>query len=269
MDAETLARYDERLQHFLRLNTFPVAVRFCASWEEVPAKARRPGRDLKNRFTTCQAIHMVRRFGWTLALGREDSSCVLGAVALGFEKRLPLYEEGNLCAEMYTADLAAGRASEESVPRLAHRSCRAVAMAPLGRAAFEPHVVVIYGNGAQVMRLGQAALWKRGGTLTSEFRGRIDCAETTIAPFLSGKPQMVVPCTGDRIFGGVQDHEVAFSFPFSMMEEILEGLEGTHRGGIRYPVTHFMAYTGQFPPKFDELYERLRAEDPEEESGAG
>ena len=107
------------------------------------------------------------------------------------------------------------------------------------------------------MRLGQAWLWKRGGTLTSEFRGRIDCADLAIAPVLTGKPQMIVPCTGDRIFGQVQDHEVAFSFPFSLIEEILEGLEATHKAGVRYPVTNWLNYTASFPPSYDEYREMI------------
>lgn len=262
-------QYEDRLNQFLRLNTFPVAVRFLRSWDEAPPKARRPARDLKNRITTCQAISMSRRHGWVIALGREDSSCVLGAVALGIEKRLPHYDAGNLCVDMYTADLRAGRLSEESVPRLPEGRYVGVVTAPMSRAAFEPDTIVIYGNGAQVMRLGQAWLWKRGGTLRSEFRGRIDCADIAIAPMLHGEPQMIVPCTGDRIFGQVQDHEVAFSFPYTAIGEILEGLEATHKVGTRYPVTNWMNYTGGFPPSYDAYREMLDKAGPPDQGAGG
>ena len=77
MEATKLSEYDERLNRYLRLNTFPVAVRFLRSWDEMPARAKRPGKDLNNRFTTCQAIAMSRRYGWVLALGREDSSLIM------------------------------------------------------------------------------------------------------------------------------------------------------------------------------------------------
>lgn len=256
MSHATLAEYEDRLNHYLRLNTFPVAVRFLRSWDEVPPRAKRPARDLKNRITTCQAISMSRRYGWVLAMGREDSSCVLGAVALGIEKRLPHYDEGNLCVDLYTEDLSAGRRSEESVPRLPEGRYVGVVTAPMSRAAFEPDTIVIYGNSAQVMRLGQGCLWRRGGTLKSEFRGRLDCADIAIAPMISGEPQMIVPCTGDRIFGQVQDHEVAFSFPFALIDEILAGLEATHKAGTRYPVTNWMNYTAGFPSSYDD-YRRM------------
>ena len=62
---------------------------------------------------------------------------------------------------------------------------------------------------------------------------------------------MVAPCTGDRI-GQVQDHEVAFSFPYSMIDEVVQGLEATHKAGAsRYPVTNWLNYTGGFPPSYD------------------
>jgi len=35
---------------------------------------------------------------------------------------------------------------------------------------------------------------------------------------------------------------MAFSIPWARMEEIVEGLRGTHNGGIRYPITQFMEY---------------------------
>ncbi|MGD8863929.1 MAG: DUF169 domain-containing protein [Myxococcales bacterium] len=261
-DAEVLERFDAALTRYVRLSTFPVAVRFIRDWDEVPERARRPARDLGNRFTTCQAISMTRRFGRVLALGREDSSCVLGAMSLGLEKRLPQYTEGNLCVDLYTESLEAGRLSEASVPRLPEGKYRGVLVAPLSRTTFAPDSIVIYGNGAQIMRLGQAYLWKRGGTLDSAFRGRIDCADLAIAPVLTGKPQMIVPCTGDRIFGQVQDHEVAFSTPVALLDELAEGLERTHAAGAaRYPVTNHLNYTGAFPPAYDAYREQLEDED--------
>lgn len=252
MDGSKLQRVDAALQRYLRLTSFPVALRFVEDWDEAPTRAKRPARDLGNRLTTCQAISMARRFGWIVALGREDSSCPLGAAALGLEKRLPMYTEGNLCVDLYTSNLEAGRLSEESVPKLPEGKYVGMLAAPLQRTEFEPHSLVIYGNSAQIMRLGQGYLWKRGGTLSSEFRGRLDCADLAIAPVTTGEPQMIVPCTGDRIFGQVQDHEMAFAAPFELFDEIVEGLEATHRAGAaRYPVTNWLNYTGEFPKSYE------------------
>jgi len=49
--------------------------------------------------------------------------------------------------------------------------------------------------------------------------------------------------------------EMGFAWPWSWTPAIMEGLEGTHRGGVRYPVPSFLRYTGEYP----ETYERLKA----------
>ncbi|MDD9946402.1 MAG: hypothetical protein OXU20_35480, partial [Myxococcales bacterium] len=55
-DTKLLLRFDAALSRYVRLASFPVAVRFIRDWDEVPERAKRPARDLGNRFTTCQAI---------------------------------------------------------------------------------------------------------------------------------------------------------------------------------------------------------------------
>jgi uncharacterized protein (DUF169 family) len=126
-------------------------------------------------------------------------------------------------------------------------------VAPLGRAPFEPQVIVFYGNGAQVMRLVAAALYEKGGQLVSHHAARIDCAELVIRTQQTGEPQVVLPCYGDRVFGQTGDDEMAFAWPFGRSAEIVAGLEGTHQGGVRYPVPSFLRYTGTFPEKYREL----------------
>src|SRR5262249_17131835 len=50
----------------------------------------------------CQVIDMARRYGWMIALTREDHICSLGIAALGFEKPTHPHNSGTLCEGMYT-----------------------------------------------------------------------------------------------------------------------------------------------------------------------
>ncbi len=249
------AALDEALSRHARLPTFPLAVSWVARSADIPAKLKRPQRDLGIQVAVCQAFALARRYGWGLAVGREDLSCPLAAVAFGYEQALPFYDEGNLCVEMYTRDAAAGARSEAAIPKFAHGHHAALLVAPLSRAPFTPDVVVVYASGAQVMRLLAAALYTRGGTLASHHAARVDCAELVIRTHQAGEPQVVLPCYGDRIFGQTGDDEMGFAWPWSWTPAILEGLEGTHKGGVRYPVPSFLRYTGEYP----ETYERLKA----------
>jgi uroporphyrinogen decarboxylase len=102
------------------------------------------------------------------------------------------------------------------------------------------------------MRLIQGSLWKRGGKMPSGFSARIVCSDIIVTTLLTGEPQVIMPCSGDRIFGQTQDHEMAFTIPWGRIDEVLEGLRGTHNGGIRYPITQFMEYEAKLPPKYME-----------------
>src|SRR5262245_16892318 len=251
---------DRELQTYIRPQTFPVAIRMLEPGEAIPERARRPGRDWKKLSMSCQVIDMARRYGWTIALTREDHICSLGITAIGFDKPLPIYNVGTLCEGMYTETKQAGQRSEAAIDKFAPGQYHCLLVAPLDRAAFEPHVVCVYANPAQVMRLVQAALWKRGGRLPSSFEGRAVCADIIVTTMQTGEPQVILPCSGDRIFGQTQDHEMAFSIPWGWMEDIVEGLRGTHNGGIRYPITQFMEYEAKLPPRYMEVNKLWDAE---------
>jgi uncharacterized protein (DUF169 family) len=264
VSSELVAELDRALQLYVRPQSFPMAVGFAAPGEPAPPKLKRPHRDLGIRVAICQSFALARRYGWGLAVGREDVSCPLAHVAFGFSPSLPFYEAGNLCVEMYTRDAAAGARSEAAVPKLPLGQLGLLLVAPLARATYEPQVVVFYGNGAQVMRLVAAALYGRGGQLTSHHAARIDCAELVIRTLQEGEPQVVLPCYGDRVFGQTGDDEMAFAWPHARSPEIVAGLEGTHRGGVRYPVPSFLRYTGEFPEKYEELARQWDETNPRE-----
>lgn len=252
MDWQQLAR---EIDAQVRPDTFPLALRVVKAPEALPPKLRRPLADLSVRVSICQGISMARRYGWAIGMGAEDLECPIAQVAFGFEPAIPYYTEGNLAAGMYVETCGLGAQTEAEVPRFAPGEAGVVCVAPLARATFEPQVVLVYGNSAQVMRLAAAALWKTGGALTTRTTARADCADIVIRTMQSGEPQVILPCYGDRVFGQTQDHEMAFSFPASLAGDLLEGLAGTHKGGIRYPIPHYLRYQAEFPATYRKLQE--------------
>lgn len=241
-------------QH-LRTETFPLAIRVFRGGEPLPAKVRRPFQDLGIKVSICQGISMARRYGWALAMGGEDLNCPIAQVAFGFKPEIPFYTEGNLAAGMYVETCGQGAKTEAEVPKFTAEESGVVVVAPLSRCSFEPETILIYGNSAQVMRAAAAALWKTGGSLTSTTSARADCADIVIRTSRTGQPQVILPCLGDRIFGQTQDHEMAFTLSWAKAAEFLEGLEGTYKGGVRYPIPHYLRYQPEFPPTYRKLQE--------------
>ncbi|MBX5476751.1 MAG: DUF169 domain-containing protein [Clostridia bacterium] len=247
------AQLAEAIERYVRPDTFPVAARIWPQDAPLPEKARRPKEDLGARITICQGVSIARRYGWTLAIDTADLSCPIAQVAFGFKPALDFYTQGGLAHGMYTETAEAGARTEAAVPKLPPEERGVVVVGPLARAAFTPDAVVVYGNSAQVMVLVAAALWKRGGELVSRFSARADCADLLIRAVREREPQVILPCYGDRVFGQTQDHEMAFSFPFDRAEEIVAGLQGTHKGGVRYPIPHFLRYEAHFPETYQKL----------------
>jgi uncharacterized protein (DUF169 family) len=250
MDAKTFTR---EIETNVRPASFPVAAKLLRPDEAVPEKAKRPRRDFKIQIAICQAIAMARRYGWTVAVGEEDVNCVLTKTVFGLAPLTEHFTSGHLACGMYAATPEAAVRTEAATERLPEGKYKHLVVAPSARAEFEPDAVVIYGNPAQIMRLVTAALWKSGGALTSSFTGRIDCSDEIIRPMLSGDYQVILPCYGDRVFAQTDDGEMAFSLPGAKMEELVEGLAGTHKGGIRYPIPTFLRYTPQYPEHYYEL----------------
>jgi uncharacterized protein (DUF169 family) len=252
-----LKQLDQDLSQFVRMSTYPLAIRMVESEADLDPKARRPRRDLDIQVTICQAIGMSRRYGWHLGVTTADINCPLIFIPFGFSDEVPYSAEGHACAGVYTATPEAGAKSESIVPRLPKGKYAGIEMSPLGRASFPPEVICVYGNSAQVMRLVQASLYSRGGALTSVAAGRIDCAEIIIRTMLADEPQYILPCTGDRVFGLTEDDEMIFAMPARYAEKVVEGLKGTHQGGIRYPITKYMRFTPTYPGQYEKLREAL------------
>ncbi|HEY8367705.1 MAG TPA: DUF169 domain-containing protein [Thermodesulfobacteriota bacterium] len=245
----------EAFDRHVRPGTFPLAVRMLRPGEAVPDKARAPRRDLGFQTAICQAFGLARRYGWTLAVGKDDLSCPLGATAFGFAPLVDYYAEGHACAGFYTATAEAGARSEAAVPKFPHGAYERIVVGPAARATFDPDLVMVYASSAQVLRLVTAALYDRGGALTTQISGRIDCADLVIRTMQTGECQVVLPCYGDRIFAQTQDHEMAFTVPAGRFEAVVQGLDGTAKGGIRYPIPSFLRYTGEFPPAYTKVRE--------------
>jgi len=259
--AATLKKMDDAIARYIRPDTFPLAIRMLKPGEPLPPDVKVPSQSLGEQWIVCQSIGIARRYGWAVAVGKQDVICPLAAIAFGFRAPNDDYLKGFAAVGMYCKDEQAAASLEASTWKFEPGTYDYVCVAPLNRAKFEPHVVAVYANSAQVLRLVHAALYKRGGRIASTSGGRLDCAEIVIQTMSTNEPKVILPCTGDRIFGMAQDTEMVFAFPWSYADEIVEGLEGTHKSGIRYPITVAMRETVNMPPSYQELMAKLKARD--------
>ncbi|RLA87160.1 MAG: hypothetical protein DRG40_01070 [Deltaproteobacteria bacterium] len=232
-----------KLRELVRLLSMPVAVKLLKG-KEPPAGARRPLRDLGVKMAPCQGAAMARRYGWTVAFGREDVGCGIAAHTYGWERVKG--EEGAIdffFRMRYAVDRDAAREIVEGFPLLELGDDLVVVYSPLERTKVEPDVVLIYANPAQMMRLIHGATYHTGKPLGGSFSGRAaSCTEGVIGAYLGRDTRVVVPGNGDRVWATCQDDEMILAVHASRIRELVEGLEETHKGGIRYPIPAYLRY---------------------------
>ena len=261
-----------RLRLLVNPSTFPVAVKFLEREDEIPPKAKRPLRDLGVKMAPCQGSAMARHYGWTVAFTREDVGCAIAAHTYGWErvthKDGPIYFFTQMS---YGSDEKAAAEAFEAFPIFETDHDPIVVYSPLERTKVEPDVILIYVNPAQMMRLIHGATYHTGKPIESSFSGRAaSCAEGVIGAYLDNTPKVVVPGNGDRVWANCQDHEMIMAVPGSRLGEVVEGLEKTHKKGIRYPIPAYIRYQPEVgftipladifkPEELDKLVKRRNA----------
>ncbi len=253
-----LKNISQALDSYIRPGAFPVAVKMLSSPGEIPEKVRMPKRDLGMAMAVCQGVALARRYGWTMAMGEEDMLCPLGALTLGFLPAKSNFLDGSFNVPFWVKNQDIRAKMAQGMPRLEQGKYTYLVAAPLHRADFEPQVIIVYGNPAQIARLIQAAVYGTGEAIVSSASGGFACGGEITQTILTDQCQFIVAGGGDRMIAGAQDHEVSFATPMSRVEALVEGLEATHKAGMRYPTPSFLTFKPEFPPSFGELMDYLR-----------
>ena len=231
------------LRRCINTETFPVAIKILKEKGEIPSGTRTPLKDLKVKMAHCQAQAIARKYGWTIAMTKEDLGCAISGHNYGWEIADQEGAIDFLTRMNYAGDRAAALKILQSHRALEPGQCEAVVYSPLEWSKIEPDVILIYLNPAQLMRCLHGSTQRTGQPVSSTFSGRAaSCTEGVLGAFLDQSPKVVVPGNGDRVWATTQDHEMAYAIPSSHLKDLVEGLAKTHEKGIRYPIPSFLRY---------------------------
>ncbi|MDH4292381.1 MAG: DUF169 domain-containing protein, partial [Dehalococcoidia bacterium] len=101
------------------------------------------------------------------------------------------------------------------------------------------------------------ATQETGVAVQSIFSGRGGtCSEGVLQTFKAGKPKVVLPGNGDRVWAMVQDEEMVFTIPANWLDPVIRGLEATHQTGIRYPIPVDVRHEPTFPGQLKDAASR-------------
>jgi len=256
-----LARLGQAVETYVRLGTPPVAIRMLDSAEEMPERTRMPMRDFGVKMPLCQGTALARRNGVVVAMSQEDMLCPIGSVAVGFVPAKKGFLDGRFDIPYWFSSQEVTANMLQGMAHLEHGRHKYIVAAPIERATFEPHVVVMYGDPAQVARMIQAVAYVTGEAVVSRSMGGGACSEQIARTILTGKPQSVLAGGGDRMLAMTQDHETSLAIPGSMVDAFADALEATHKAGARYPTRTYLVFGGTMPSRFGQMMEYLESDE--------
>jgi dephospho-CoA kinase len=152
-------------------------------------------------------------------------------------------KDGTFRSIVWTKSRADGKKFEDAIPRLPAGKYEAVAMAPLVYNPFDPDIVLIYANPAQMMLLINSLQFENYEVMQFYCVGETSCSDAIARCYLNRKPALSIPCYGERRYGHAQDDELVMAIPVEMMDKALNGMEALYRRGIRYPISYAGAET--------------------------
>jgi len=248
-----------KLEALLRLRTFPVAMKLLGSAEELAQNkwARRP----PEKSTLCQLITIVRTFDWTVGATADDLLLNCSSI-IGMGDLPDQVKDGTFRSLVWCKTKEDGRKCEAATPRIPHKY-EAVILAPLVYDPFEPDIVLIYGNPAQMILIINALQFEDYERLQFFCVGESSCSDAIAQCYLSGKPSLTIPCYGERRYAGVQDDEMVMALPPQLVEKVERNLEELYKRGICYPISPLGAQTSAIeamPPGYQQLMKGERIE---------
>ena len=206
-----------QLQALLNLRTPPVAVAFRTAPPAGVPRAASPDP------SGCSYWKRAAEGSTFYTEAADHYPCPIGAYTHGVE--LPPAQAKELEGVVGTM-ISLGYLRPEEVPGIPRRAERfgVAVYAPLAAAPGEPDVVLVCGNGRQMMLLAEAAQAVGVGAPPG-MMGRPTCAALPEV-MRSGRSVTSLGCIGNRIYTGLPDDEFYFALPGKQVGAVVEKLAG-------------------------------------------
>ena len=241
-DAASLGK---NLEEILRLRTRIVAYKKLESAEDL--SGIKDVKTIDRPFTFCQLPAMVRVYGWTVGAkkaGQMNERCK-NLCGLQNATKEGVWVEAAVMATTWMPNHEESLKQQADYPRM--EAGEAVVLAPLTENKFEPDVLLIYGNVAQIMMLMCGLQKQKYENFDFSFLGEGDCSNTLARCYSTGKVSLGLGCYGERSMGEMEDGELVLALPPRELERALLGLKDLADIGFKYPLRIIGAGSDPFP----------------------
>ncbi|MCK9275988.1 MAG: DUF169 domain-containing protein [Syntrophales bacterium] len=247
-----LTALSTELENALRLRTRIIAYKRLEKAEElehIPGLRRVP-----HNLVFCQVPDMVRVHGWTVGLvndGKMGDRC-MSFCGLADATDEQIYQSAAVLTTTWFGSPEESLQQQKDCYRIP--AAEAIVLAPLSEGKFDPDVILIYANAAQIMMIMCGLLKQKYERIWSSFVSEGNCGNSLAQCYVTGKPALSMASYGERCFGQIMDDEVILALPPHDLERAVSGLKKLSAKGLKYPIRFIGAEhspareTGEFYP---------------------
>ena len=239
------------LEDRLRLRTKIIAYRKldrAGDLDKIPGVRR-----IEHPFNFCQVPDMVRVHGWTVGVTRDDQmgNRCKNFCGLGEATDDGIWVEAAVMATTWMPSHEESLKQQADYPRMP--AGEAIVLAPMTEGKFDPEVILIYANVAQIMMIMCGLQKRKYEEFSFSFLGEGDCTNSLARCYTTGKLAMGLGCYGERAMGQMMDGEIALALPPGELERAVLGLKDLADLGFKYPI-RFVGAEHDPAPELAEFY---------------
>ncbi len=248
--------YSDALRDMLRLRYEPIAIKMIASKDDIPENAIHPMRDLGKHMALCQAFAKARRDQETIYMDKTSEWCWNPLIGFGFIECTEDSESFELISKVLgIKDIDASRKFFANFPRLPVGQYTGLVVAPLASSTFEPELVLIYCNNAQLRSLAWAVKNETGKLIETQLDAIDSCVYSCVVPLKTGEYRVTLPDVGEYERAMADEDEIILSVPGNRIDELVEGLKTFYSRGMGYSqLKKEMQLDFSRPPFYNELF---------------
>jgi uncharacterized protein (DUF169 family) len=211
-DIKEYNKYGMFIESSLALKTSPLAIKMLKTEDEIPGEALRPKRDRGYHFAQCQAFSLSRYQDKTVAMLKEDNWCWGPLFAYGLVKP----ETGEKFPEL--------RNDLKIIPMIEYGKYIGIVSSPLKACTFEPDIIMIYSDAAQLRHILHVLSFIGEGTVNSPIYPVASCA-LSVVPAIKGQSCMTLPDPGEVGRAFAKDDEIIYSMPAGKISRLVSQLK--------------------------------------------
>ncbi len=242
-DLNDFKKAGQKIYDKLHLSTYPIAIKYIKSLDKIPKSGMRP-KSQGIKLSICQAFTLARRIGLNVTITSEDNFCVPSTAMHKWED---ISREDFIESQVQQgwhknveAEIRRAETHYKFMEKIKPVEYCGLICSPLPKTIIIPDSILIYCDGAQLTHIIHALSYEYNEDYVpnSSFEGFGEsCAKGGLIPFVTQKPQIVIPGAGDRAFAGISEHELAIGIPADLIFYVIKNLFKTgHFMNLNYPI---------------------------------